>query len=173
MSGVVGVFRDTDAVSRAVRELTAVSVPVDSIRVFVVDAQGRRTREVAVEDEAGALRGGLIGAGVGAAVGVVGVVALVAGLLGSSANELFGLADLAGALRVVAVCAIAGLPFGVILGMGRWDARRGISEAEIAAGRVEVLVASERLAPVARRVLTEAGAERVDGGGLAGADGPP
>jgi hypothetical protein len=159
---VTGVFSDLGRVSRAVRDLAARSVPADSIRVLVVDGHGRRVREVAVEDEAGALRGALVGAAWGAAVGLALVLVAALGVLGSVGTDLFGLDDLAGAVRAVAVSALAGLPLGVIVGMGRWDARKRISTEELAAGAVQVVVESRRLAGLARGVLTEAGADRVE-----------
>lgn len=159
---VRAVFRDRDGVSRAVRRLTAESVPVDSIRVFVVDGSGRRRREIAVEDEAGAFRGAFMGAGIGAAVGAALVLLAAIGLVGSERADLFGISGVAGAVRVMAVCALAGLPLGTILGMGRWDATKRISESELTDGEVHVVVESAKLATLARGVLEAAGADRVE-----------
>jgi hypothetical protein len=159
---VRGVFRDRDAVARAVRRLTAESVPVDSIRVLLVDGSGQARREIPIEDEAGALRGALVGAGVGAAVGVVLVLVAAVGLVGSEMADLFGIAGMAGAVRAISVCALAGMPLGTILGMGRWDARRHISERDVTTGEVHVMVESARLATLARGILESAGAERVE-----------
>jgi hypothetical protein len=159
---VTGVFRDRDGVSRAVRRLTAKSVPVDSIRVFVAGRGGRRRREIPVDDEAGALRGALVGAGVGAVAGAVLVLVAAIGLIGSEWADLFGISGIAGAVRAIAVCALAGVPLGKILGMGRWDATKSISESDVESGEVHVVVESGKLSAVARRVLDDAGAYRVE-----------
>lgn len=160
-AGVMGVFRDPEDVNRAVRGLTAKSVPVDSIRVFVVDEQGRRRREIAVEDEAGALRGALIGAGLGAIAGVL-IVILVPLFSGAASLGALGASTFLGALRAIALCAAAGLPLGAIIGMGRWQGRKKIEETGLIPHRIHVAVESEELASLARAVLEDAGAERVD-----------
>ncbi|HUP51396.1 MAG TPA: hypothetical protein VM198_02885 [Longimicrobiales bacterium] len=159
---VKGVFRDRESVSRAVRRLTAASVPVDSIRVFVVARDGGRRREISVEDEAGALRGALIGAGIGAAIGLALALLVTTGLFGSRSAGFFGISSISDALGVIAVCAIAGVPLGTILGMGRWDATKRISDAELTDGEVQVVVESAKLAKLARGVLEDAGADRVE-----------
>lgn len=158
---VKGVFRDRDGVSRAVRGLTAESVPVDSIRVFVVPSDGRR-REIPVEDEAGALRGALMGASIGTAVGLVLALLVTTGLLGSGSAGLLGISSISDALGAIAVCAIAGVPLGTILGMGHWDAKKKISESDVTDGEVHVVVESAKLAALAVRVLERAGADRVE-----------
>jgi hypothetical protein len=161
-ASVLGVFGDPDDVDRAVRRLTAKSVPVDSIRVFVVDERGRRRREIAVEDEAGALRGALTGAGLGALVGVLTVI-LVPVLTGGASVGGFGVSSLFGALRAVALCAAAGVPLGAIIGMGRWQGRKKIAETGLGPHRIYVAVDSDQMASVARAVLEDEGAERVEG----------
>jgi hypothetical protein len=100
---VKGIFHDRDRVKHAVRHLTQNSIPVDSIRVFVLDAAGRRKREIAVEDEGGALEGALIGAAIGAAVAVIAVVLVSVGVFGPPSASPFGIASVLGALSAVAV----------------------------------------------------------------------
>jgi hypothetical protein len=158
---VTGVFRDPDDATQAVRRLTSKSVPVDSIRVFVVDEQGRRRRELAVEDEAGALKGGAIGAGIGAAVGLL-IVILVPVVTGVASPGTPGVSTLFGALQAIAWGAVAGIPLGIIIGMGRWQGRKKIEEAGLVPHRMHVIVESEALGSVARDVLERSGAERVD-----------
>ena len=160
-ASVTGVFRNPDDVSRAVRRLTAKSVPVDVIRVFVVDETGTRRREIPVEDEAGALKGALVGAGLGALVGLV-IVILVPILMGSASLGALGTATLMGSLRAIAICAVAGLPLGAILGMGRWQGSKRIAATGLTPHRIHVAVESEELASLARAVLEDAGAERVE-----------
>jgi hypothetical protein len=160
-AGVTGVFRDPEDVKRAVRRLTAQSVPPDTIRVFLVDEQGRRSREIEVEDEAGALRGGLVGAGLGAILGLL--IAILVPVFGGGAGVGgLGMSTLLGTLRVMALCAVAAIPLGVIIGMGRWPGRRRIEETGLRPHRIHITVESEALAPRAREVLEAAGAERVD-----------
>ena len=160
-ASVMGVFRDPDHASRAVRRLTAKSVPVDSIRVFMVDEQGRRQRELAVEDEAGALKGALIGAGVGAVLGLLAVI-LVPILTGVATVGALSISTFLGALRAIALCAAAGVPLGAIIGMGHWQGRKKIEESGLTPHRIYVAVESDELAAIARAVLEDAGAERVD-----------
>ena len=159
-ASVTGVFRDPGRVSRAVRRLTAKSVPVDSIRVFLVDEQGRRTREIEVEDEAGALRGGLIGAGLGAILGLL--IVILVPVLGSASVGPIRVSAFLGALQAIALSAVAGIPLGVIIGMGRWRGRKKIEETGTTPHRIHVTIESEELASVARAVLEDAGAERVE-----------
>lgn len=159
---VKGVFRDRERVGRAVRRLTAESVPVDSIRVFVVPRDGGHRREIPVEDEAGALRGALMGAGIGTAVGVVLALLVTTGLLGSRSAGFLGISSISDTLGTIAVCAIAGVPLGTILGMGHWDAKKKISESDVTGGEVHVVVESAKLAGLSRRVLEDAGADRVE-----------
>jgi hypothetical protein len=160
-ASVTGIFHDPEDVNRAVRRLTAKSVPVDVIRVFVVDETGTRRHEIAVEDEAGALKGALVGAGLGAAIGLL-VVILVPLLTGSASVGALGVSTLMGALRAIAICAVAGLPLGAILGMGHWEGRKRIAASGLSPHRIHVAVESEELASLARSVLEDSGAERVD-----------
>jgi hypothetical protein len=159
---VKGIFHDRDRVKHAVRHLTQNSIPVDSIRVFVLDAAGRRKREIAVEDEGGALEGALIGAAVGAAVAVIAVVLVSAGVFGPPSASPFGVASVLGALSAVAVGIAVGVPLGSLFGMGHWQGWKMISNKDVDSGHVEVVVESEELAPLARGVLEDAGADQVE-----------
>jgi hypothetical protein len=160
-ASVTGTFRDARDVNHAVRKLTAQSIPTDVIRVFVVDEQGRRRREIMVEDEAGALKGALIGGAVGAVIGL-GVVILVPLIYGPANLGFLSVSSLFGALRAIGICAVAGVPLGAILGMGRWEGRKRIAKVGVSGGRVQVVVESEELAELARETLEAAGAESVE-----------
>jgi hypothetical protein len=144
-----------------VRSLLTKSVPADSIRVFVEDDAGRGRQEVAVEAEAGALEGALIAAGVGAVVGLLIVIFLMA-RYGSTGSDLLGVSSILGSLRAIATCAVVGVPIGAVLGMGRWKGKRRIAEASVSPARIEVVVESEELAPLAESVFEAAGAEGVE-----------
>jgi hypothetical protein len=157
---VKGVFHDRDRVKQAVRQLTENSIPADSIRVFILDATGRRRREVAVEQEAGALEGAVIGAVIGSVVAVIAVVLVSAGVFGPPSASPLGIASVMGALSAIALGIAVGVPLGSLFGMGHWQGWRKISEKDVTSGHVEVVVESEELAALARRVLDDAGADR-------------
>lgn len=161
MRRVRGIFSNREGVTRAVERLARKSVPPDAIDVIVLDARGEPTRSVPVEDEAGTLRGALIGAACGVALGVVIVVLTLAGVFGPVGVELLGTATLAGALRAILMSAVACVPLGALFGMGHWRGRKKIRLSEVEAGAVAVVVESDELAGVARRVLEEAGARSV------------
>lgn len=160
-ASVVGVFRDPHDVNRAVRQLTAKSVPADSIRVFLVDEAGERRREVEVESEAGALKGALIGAAAGAGLGVV-IVILVPILMGGVSLGALDVSSLLGALQAIAILAAGGVPLGAILGMGHWQGRKRIERTGLSPHRIHVAVESNELASLARGILEQSGAERVE-----------
>lgn len=161
-ASVTGIFRDPDDVNRAVRRLTAKSVPADSIRVFLVDESGEPRQEIRVEDEAGALKGALIGAAAGAGIGLV-IVILVPILMGGESIAGLEVASLLGALRAMAILAVAGVPLGAILGMGHWQGRKRIADTGLSPHRIHVAVESEELATLAREILADSGAEHVEG----------
>ncbi|HET9948492.1 MAG TPA: hypothetical protein VFQ22_06200 [Longimicrobiales bacterium] len=160
-SAVKAVFRDVRALDRAVRQLASRSVPVDAIRVYVVRGDGRPAREIPVEGESGAARGAFVGAGIGAAAGLVLVALALLGVFGEPVVGLLG--GFAGGLRVVALAALAGVPLGALLGMGRWRAGASISDDELSgSARAVVVVHSPALAARATEVLEASGAERVE-----------
>lgn len=160
-AAVSAVFRDRGHATRAVRRLAEKSVPADTIRVFLLADDDTRRHEIPVEDEAGALRGALIGAGVGAVVGV-GVVALAtSGVLGPIQSEPLGVRTVLGAARAVLMAAVAGVPLGALLGMGHWQGRKKLAETGDSTSPVEVAVESEAVRETALDVLREAGADRI------------
>ena len=163
MKRVRGVYSSREGVTRAVERLAQQSVPSDAIDVVVLDARGTETRRVPVEDESGTLRGALIGAACGVALGVVIVVLTLAGVFGPVGAEPLGASTLAGALRAIVMAAVACVPLGAILGMGHWRGRKKIRLSEVEEGSVAVVVESDELAGVARRVLEETGARNVSG----------
>ncbi len=159
---VEGVFHDRDALTESVRGLLEKSVPADSIRVFVRDARGERSREVDVDDEAGTLRGALFGAAAGGGVALVLALAAAAGFLGPTRVEPLGLVGLSGAFAAALAGAAAGVPLGALLGMGRWRGASRIGAVEIRDTGAVVVVESSELAELAASVLRGTGAERVD-----------
>lgn len=163
MQRVRGVFRDRAAVARAVRRLAQKSVPSDAIEVAVLDARGEPVRRVPVEDESGALRGAVIGGLAGAALGVVLVTLALSGAFGPVPVDPLGWRSLSGALRAILMASVAAVPLGALLGMGHWRGRKKIELEEIETGSVAVVVESNELAPVARQVLRESGADQVTG----------
>lgn len=160
---VKGVFHRKDRLADAVERLAEQSVPADDIGVFVLDASGEPAREIPVRDESGVLRGALVGAAFGAGLGLVVLLLALTGVFGPVGAELVSARSLVGAIRTVVGGAVAGVPLGAILGMGRWWDRRRISDEEMAGHGAIVTVESDALADVARRVLGEAGADRVTG----------
>lgn len=161
-SVVEAVFHDRDALTAAVQGLFEKSVPADSIRVFVLDARGGRAREVDVEDEAGALRGALLGAAIGGIVGMLGAFAAAAGALGPVDVRPLGLAGLSGALAAGLAAAAAAVPLGALLGMGHWRGSSRIGALEMSETGAVVVVESAELAAVAASVLRGAGGESVE-----------
>lgn len=163
MTEVRGMFTDREDAEDAVYRLGQESVPSDSISVHVFDPDAETNRELHVEDEAGTLRGALWGAAGGAALGLLVALLVPTGLLGPMPSEMFEAYTLTVAVSVVAILAVAGLPLGAILGMGHWRTGKRISDREFRRGTVWVSVRSDEMADVARRVLKNAGAERVSG----------
>lgn len=157
-----GTFSTKKALTRAVERLGAASVPSDSITVTVQGGRaGDALRTIEVEDEGGALRGGLIGAACGAAIGVLIVAAGFAGLLGAPGAEPFAIRTIMGAARAITSAAVAGIPLGVLLGMGRWKGRSVIEAADLEGANAVVSVESSELADLAYRILQESGATTV------------
>lgn len=155
---VSAVFRDPDAVIRAVDRLAEKSVPADSVRVFVDDGRGGR-REIPVEDESGALRGALIGAAVGATVGLGIAIAGALGLYGPTEVEVLSFRGVAGALRAILGGAAAAVPLGALLGLGYWQGRKKISKDDFRSGTATVVVESDELSELSRQVLQETGGD--------------
>lgn len=153
-------FTDRTTLVRAVERLAEKSVPADSISVFVHDGSGGR-REVAVEDEPGALRGALIGAVVGAVTGLAISIAVAAGMLGSVDVGIISARGLTGALRAMAAGAAAAVPLGALLGMGHWRGRKKIEAEELRSGKAVVIVESDELSELAREVLKGVGGSDV------------
>ena len=159
---VQGVFHDRKALVRAVERLAEKSVPADSIRVYVLDQQGNRDREVEVEDESGALRGAIIGAVAGGVLGLLIAVAVALGLAGPVEVGFLSFRGLSGALSSILALAGAAVPLGALLGLGHWQGRKKIDEKELQSGAALVVVDSAELSELARQVLDDAGAEEVE-----------
>lgn len=160
---VKGLYRTPGDVSRAVDSLVANSVPADDVDVYVVDELGRPTRRLSIRDEPGTTRGAIVGAVVGASLGVVVLALVFLGVLGASWIEAFGPNVAISALALIFVPAAAGVPIGAVIGMGHWQGRKKISVPEIDTGGVIVVVQTDELADVARRVLRDTGAANVTG----------
>lgn len=159
---VEGVFDDRKAVVRAVERLSQKSVPADSIRVFVRDAGGERRREIEVEDESGALRGAVIGAILGGLLGLGIAIAVATGVYGPVEVGFLSFRGLSGAISAILATAGAAVPLGALLGLGYWQGRKRIDADELESGSAVVVVSSDELAELARRVLTDAGASKVE-----------
>lgn len=159
---VEGTFRDRKSVVRAVERLSQKSVPADSIRVFVRDADGERQREIEVEDESGALRGAVIGAVLGGLLGLVIAIAVATGAYGPVEIGILTFRGISGAISAILATAAAAVPLGALLGFGYWQGRKRIDADELESGTAVVVVASDELSELARRVLTDAGASSVE-----------
>lgn len=159
---VEGVFDDRKSVVRAVERLSQKSVPADSIRVLVRDADGRRQREIEVEDESGALRGAVIGAVLGGLLGLVIAIAVATGAYGPVEIGILTFRGISGAISAILATAAAAVPLGALLGLGYWQGRKRIDADELESGTAVVVVASDELSELARRVLTDAGASSVE-----------
>lgn len=159
---VEGVFGDRKSLVRAVERLSQKSVPADSIRVFLRDADGERRREIDVEDESGALRGAVIGAVLGGVLGLGVAIAVATGAYGPVEVGFLTFRGMSGAISAVLATAAAAVPLGALLGLGYWQGRKRIDADELESGSAVVVVASDELSELARRVLTEAGASSVE-----------
>jgi hypothetical protein len=68
-----------------------------------------------------------------------------------------------GALSAIVILAIGGLRLGGIIGMGHWRVGKRVSDEELEEGAAWVIVESDEMADVSRRVLRDMGAERLSG----------
>lgn len=161
---VVGTFGDRGSATAAVHGLAERSVPADTIDVYVLDRTGVPTRRVEVEDESGVLHGVLLGLAAGTVVGLGIVVLAATGVLVDSDIDLLTYDSITWAFRVVALTALASVPLGGVLGLGRWRARKKISVDETESGSIVVVVATDEPTELARQVLREAGARSVEAG---------
>ena len=160
---IKGLYRRPGDVSRAVDSLAANSIPVDELEVYVVDQLGKPTRKLAIRDEPGTRRGAVLGALVGASIGALVIALVFLGVLGESWTDAFGPNLLLSAVALICVSGAAGVPIGAVIGMGHWEGRKKVSVPEIEAGGVIVVVQTDELADVARRVLRDTGAVDVTG----------
>lgn len=160
---VEGFFHRPDDVARAVERLAAESVPADEVDVYVVDDTGATTRRISVQDEPGTLKGAIAGAAGGALVGLVIVILAVLDVFGEVAVDPLGATSLLGAIRTMVASAAMGVPIGAILGMGHWQGKKRMVASDFSGGAVKVVVETDELTDVARRVLREAGADQVIG----------
>lgn len=159
MKTVSGVFHDGNRVTRAVERLVGESVPTDEITVTVMDARGEPKRDVPVEDESGVLNGVLVGAGVGAALGFAAAIVAIGVYVGWS--ELWSVVGLSWTVRGALIGMFGGMPLGGVLWMGRWRKKDQLGDLGPDGDSVVVEVRSDDLAERARRILEEAGADRV------------
>lgn len=155
-----GVFRDRDALGRGVRQLFDKSVPSDSIRVFMVDEDGRRIRELDVADEAGAIHGAKVGAAVGAGIGVLMLVLLAIGIA-TGVDLDAGATDVIANSWIILAGAVSGVPLGALFGMGNWRGHKRIPDREFESGAAEVEVEGAGVSGVAADAMRAAGADSV------------
>src|SRR5690606_29908945 len=121
MKVTTGVFHEADKVTAAVRSLLGRSVPADQISVVVLDPGGAH-HDVPVDGEAGTLKGAAIGGSVGGALGALGVALATTGAVAAPGVGLLAAGPVLAALRCAMVGAVAGVPLGGVIGMGRWTA---------------------------------------------------
>lgn len=160
---VAGVFSRPDDVTRAVDRLAAESVPADEIEVYAVDDEGKRTRRIAVDEESGTLKGAIIGAVAGATLGLLVMILAMTDVFGSVFAAPFSDTGLINVLRVMGASAAMGVPIGAVVGMGHWQGKKKLVTRDFGQGAVMVVVESDELQDVARRVLRESGADQVSG----------
>lgn len=146
-------FDDIEQARRAVRGLLEKSIPANSIGVLLLSRDGTILRRVPVEDEAGALRGALIGGVVGAGIGVL--VITVAGILAIRGGTPSGLFSFGGAFAAIAGTAGGCVPLGALWGMGSWRGPPELRNMGDTTNRVVVRVESAGLAGLARQVLED------------------
>lgn len=159
MKKVSGVFHDGKRVTRAVERLIGKSVPTDQITVTLMDADGEPKRDVPVEDEPGVLHGALVGAGAGAGLGFVSAIVAIGLQVGWP--ELWSVFGVSWTLRGALIGMVGGVPLGAVVWMGRWRKKDELADAVLDGGSVVVEVRSDDLADLARRILDDAGADRV------------
>jgi hypothetical protein len=160
---VRGFSTDAESVKRAVEGLAQASVPADTVKVFVVDQDGRRTRRVPVRDEPGALRGAIWGAILGGMVGLIVIVLAHLDVFGQVLLDPLGATSLLGAVRTIGAAAAMAAPFGALLGMGHWHGKAKLRNVDFNRNSVLVVVESDDLQDTARSVMEATGAQRVEG----------
>ncbi|MEX2466140.1 MAG: hypothetical protein WD995_04475 [Gemmatimonadota bacterium] len=161
MKIVSGIYHDAASVTHAVRALLAESIPADSIGVTIHEASGRH-RRVKVGDEAGVLEGAVQGAWIGAALGTVVMTAVAIWVAVGTGEGLLPVGPFSAAISGALGGAAAGVMLGALIGMGRWKGMPDLDPATLEDGSVVVSVRSDALVDTAQRVLSEAGADRVE-----------
>lgn len=163
-TSIKGYFQRPHDVSSAVDGLVASSIPIDELEVYVVDESGKPIRKLMIRDEPGTRRGAITGAIVGAGLGALVAILIWADVLGAEWAAALGPNALISGLALTCVSAAAGVPIGAAFGMGRWQGRKKISVPSLdSGGSVVVVVQTDELADVARRILRESGAAKVTG----------
>lgn len=160
---VAGVFGRPDDVAKAVENLAAASIPADEVDVFAVDDEGQQTRRLVVRDEPGTLKGAIVGAISGGALGLVAMILAMTDVFGGLLAGPFSDANFLDLLRVVGASAAMGVPIGAVIGMGHWQGRKKMVTRDFGQGAVMVVVESNEMSDIARRVLRESGADQVTG----------
>jgi hypothetical protein len=107
-----------------------------------------------VEEGSGTLRGALLGAGAGGALGLLIVVLTAAGAFGEPGVSLLSGRGAFGAVRTILLAAGAAVPLGALIGMGRWGSGREVSDRELERGVAEIVITSDDLRPRARVLLS-------------------
>ncbi|HET9948235.1 MAG TPA: hypothetical protein VFQ22_04910 [Longimicrobiales bacterium] len=160
-SRVTGLFRRSESAAEAVERLVAEEVPPDAVHVFAVDESGEILSRLEIGEEPGATRGALLGALAGAAVGLAAVLLGLLGVLGL--EDGWAWPTVLGAIAIVGASAAAGVPAGSALRLGRGRRDERLARAKPRSGAILVAVDGAPWAEPGRRVLREAGAERVSG----------
>lgn len=162
-TSIKGYFRRSSDVSRAVDSLVANSIPVDELDVYVVDEAGKPIRKLNIRDEPGTRRGAIMGGIVGASLGALLAILAWIDLLGEAWISAFGPNVFLSGMALTCVSGAAGVPIGAVIGMGHWQGRKKISVPDLESGGVIIVVQTDEMADVARRILQDTGAVKVTG----------
>jgi hypothetical protein len=161
MKVVTGTFHDGKKVAGALDALIDASVPVEDIHVIVESPRGEQ--EVPIEERTRGLAGALIGAGIGAVMGIVGAVLIETEVLSSSGIGLDSEAFAFSLLRYVLVGVALGGGVGLFAGLDFRKERADLRRTGLAHGKALIAVESDDLHDEAKRILERAGADSVAG----------
>jgi hypothetical protein len=156
-STVTGAFHDRDVVVGAIEYLADHGIPVGQIEVVLVDEEGFHRRDVSIRREIGLPRGIALGGALGGVLGAAALILITAASGGQGDASTTG--SLATAvIRGAGAGAGAGTPLGILVGLGGWRGRVGLSRDEVDEGAVLVSVKGADLSTKAGSLLAAAGA---------------
>jgi hypothetical protein len=159
---VTGIYKDAEAANRAVESLIEADFEAHEISVIVADQAGEH--EVPVEHESGVKEGAMIGGGLGAALGAIGLTLAASGVSAAPGVAVLVSTQLMAAFAGAVAGGGAGGLVGALAGLGFWKEEAKLHAEDIRGGSVLIGVHAEAApAEKAKKVFRETGATRVRG----------